>query len=670
MEDAQFLHKIAKGLAEEEGISEDKAIQIIRSKTTFNSELHTKIPQLQPQPYQSPQSRSILDTTAELFAKGGAQYDAAKAGSQATALEMRKFELDERRLDAEQRRLDAEQRREDAAAQERKDNLTMQQERLAFEREQARMSQDLRRDEMKLERDTARADQKFTQMLAMGQMSGKGSEEMMKLLDNQSSAQRDYFKEINSVKDNERKHTDQLRTDLAKIESDRDVDLAKLKANSDQNTATAIDDLVSKMDENFQNIIKPSDDGEDFLDKYNQQIEKVNTFQKNLTAAGLNTLKSQGVDVEALKKAHNIATDSEESTLDKIIGVGKHLYENTIKPGMEEAAKNGLGSGTNAPTGLETAFEPDNEMEARIRAEQESQDINNQLALEEQNKLEQENTALKYEVGPYEYEVGQYDNELYNRALHHNISTDGLSLEEIETKITQYETIMGTPFNSAPQTRSIKGLGQMAHELKINVSGKTVSQVESEVVQAQQKIEQELDTLLDYIPDPEPGPSQEPIIEPEDIEPISVPEQEPEPEVEVEEPPQSIPMPMDTPEPEQPPTPHDQDIPAHVETDPDTPKESPDLKRSATTLRTPLEKPTKKNIKIFTLLDGTEVEAKTPHQAAMKLAKGLGGTFKDPITVELTDEKGETHTYDTRIDINTIRGRKTEVPRAKTTKHT
>jgi len=665
MEDAQFLHKIAKGLAEQEGISEDKAIQIIRSKTTLNSELHTKIPQLQPQPYQPPQSRSILDTTAELFAKGGAQYDAAKAGSQASALEMRKFELDERRIDAEQRR-------EDAAAQERKDNLTMQQERLAFEREQARMSQDLRRDEMKLERDTARADQKFTQMLAMGQMSGKGSEEMMKMLDNQSSAQRDYFKEINSVKDNERKHTDQLRTDLAKIESDRDVDLAKLKANSDQNTATAIDDLVSKMDENFQGLIKPSDDGEDFLDKYNHQIEKVNTFQKNLTAAGLNTLKSQGVDIEAVKKAHNIATDSEESTLDKIIGVGKDLYEKTIKPGVEEAAKNGLGSGTNAPSGLETAFEtPDNEMEARIRAEQESQDRNNQLTLQEQTRLEQENTALKEDVE-------QYENELYNKALQYNIPTYGLSLEELESKITQYETIMGTPFNSAPQTKSIKGLGKMANELKVNISGKTVGQVESEVIQVQQRIEHELDTLED--PDIEPEPPQEPAIEP-DIEPISIsipePEQEPEPEVEVEEPPQSIPMPTETPEPDQPldpipklgPTLHDQDIPAHVETDPDTPEESPDLKRSATTPRTPQEKP-KKNIKIFTLPDGTEVEAKTPHQAAMKLAKGLGGTFKDPVTVELTDEKGETHTYDTRIDINTIRGRKTEVPRAKTTKHT
>ena len=654
MSDAQLLHEMAKGLAEVKGISEDQAIKLIRGEYTLNSELHLKIPQTQTPTYQPPQNTSF-EATRDLIAKGSARSEAAQAGSQASALEMRKLELEERRLDSDQRRYDAEQRREDAAAQERKDNQTMQQERLAFEREQARMTQDLRRDEMKLDRETTRVDQKFTQMLAMSQMSGKGSDEMMKMLENQNNAQRDYFKEINTVKDNERQHTDQLRTDLAKIESDRDVELAKLKSSSDQNTATAIDELVSKMDDNFQGLIKPSDNDEDFLEKYNKQIEKVNTFQKNLTAAGLNTLKSQGVDVEALKKAHNIATDSEESTLDKIIGVGKDLYEKTIKPGMEEAAKNGSGTGTNAPSGLETAFEtPDNEMEARIRAEQEARDRNNQLAMqEEQVRLEQENVALKNEVE-------QYEKELYNKALQYNIPTHGLSLEELESKITQYETIINTQFNSAPQTKSIKGLGQMAHELKINPSGKTVGQVESEVIQAQQKIEQELDSLPDHIPDPEP----ELIPSPVQADPII----EPDPKQET----QQIPVPMDTqdlkPTPYQEPPKTQEDTHIHEETDNTTPddKTSNHQKRSITAQHsTDVKKINKKKMKKFTQPNGIVVEGRTPHTAAMKLAKELGGTSESPALVELTDESGAIYKYETRLDDSKIGGGKTKVPRAK-----
>lgn len=646
MQDAELLHKLAKALSQSEGITEDKAIQIIRDGFTLNSELHTKIPQLQPQ-YQTPLPQSSLETAANLIAKRSAQYDASKSESQASTLEMRRLELEEDRLKIEQRRYDTDQRREDAIAQERKDDLTMQRERLAFEREQARMSQEIRRDEMKLERETARADQKFTQMLALGQGSGKGSEEFMKMMENQNNSQQKYFTELNTVKDNERKHTDQLKTDLARIESDRDVELAKLKASSDQSTSDAIDTLVKKMDENFQGLMNtPSGDGdgEDFLDKYNTQIEKVNQFQENLTKAGLRTLQSQGVDVEALKKAHNIASDSEESTLDKIIGVGKDLYEKTIKPGMEEAAKNGSGSGTNAPSGLETAFEtPDTEMEDRIRAEQEAGEQNNQLAL-------QENAALIRELE-------QYETTLYDKARQYGISLNGISLEELESIIKQYETIMSTPFNSAPQTNSIIGMRRMASELKINTNGKTVAQVEAEVIQAQQKIEQQLDELPDYIPEQDHNLAPEPI-------PVVTQEPKPEPPVQAVEPSETTHEPVIEPETE---------VPAPKKTidhKTDTQK-PPGIKRSVTAKHsTDVKKTTKQPLKKFTTSDGTVKEGKTPHSVAMKMAKDLGGTTDSPAIVELTDEEGNTFVYETRMDESTLRGGKTKVPRAKMVKHT
>lgn len=643
MQDAELLHKMAKALSQAEGIPEEKAIQMIRDGFTLNSELHTKIPQLQPQ-YTTPPVHSSLETAANLIAKRSAQFDASKSESYASTLEMRRLELEEDRLKIEQRRYDADQRREDAAAQERKDDMNIQRERLVFEREQARMSQELKRDEMKLERESARADQKFSQLLALGQ--GKGSDELAKMIENQSTAQQNYFKEINTVKDNERKHTDQLRTDMAKIESDRDVELAKLKSTSDQSTADAIDALVTKMDENFQGIMNTSsDDGEDFLDKYNKEIEKVNKFQKNLTEAGLKTLESNGVDVEQLKKAHNIASSSEESTLDKIIGVGKDLYEKAIKPGMEEAAKNGSGSGTNAPSGLETAFEtPDTDMEDRIRAEQEAREQNNQLAL-------QENAALKLELE-------QYETTLYNKARQYGISTQGISLEELESIVKQYETIMSTMFNSAPQTKSIIGMRHMASDLKISTNGKTVAQVEAEVIQAQQKIEQQLDELPDYVPEPDHDLAPEPT-------PVITQKPDPEPPSQAVEPSETTHEPVIEPEPAEVPAPE-----KTIDHKTDTQK-PPSIKRSVTARHsTDVKKTTKQNLKKFTTSDGTVKEGKTPHSVAMKMAKDLGGTTDSPAIVELTDEEGNTFVYETRMDESILRGGKTKVPRAKMVKPT
>ena len=662
-QDAEFLHMIAKALSEAEGISEDKAIQMIRERTTFNSELHTKIPAMQQQYPQQP--RSILDTTADLFAKGSAQYNAAQAGSQASDLEIRKLELEEKRLEIEQRKYDTEQKRIVQENEERKDRIAFKEKELAIKEEKDKREHQLEREELKIERDNSRAEQRFTQLLALGQNSGKGSEEILKMIENQNSSQREYFKEINTVKDNERKHTDKLRTDLSQIESDRDVELAKLKANSDNSTADAIDAMVTKMDENFNGMMKDTggDDGDDFLDKYNTQIEKVNKFQKNLTAAGLNTLKSQGVDVEALKKAHNIATESEESTLDKIIGVGKDLYEKTIKPGMEEAAKNGSGSGTNAPSGLETTFEaPDTDMESRIRAEQDAQD---KIYLEEKKMIEDENAVL----------IKQYETTLYNKALQYNIPTHGLSLVEIESMIKQYETIINMPFHSAPQTKSIIGMGRMALELKINTTGKTVGQVESEVIQAQLKIEQQLDKLPDYIPgqdqDQPPDPeSEDPPIGPipEPVEHTQIPVLEPEPHHAIPYDGDNNPSkeytqstPTDEPEvetPKEPITSQDTDLDQN-------PIKSPGQKRSVTARRNSNDK---KPLKKFTTSDGTVVEGKSLYSVAVQLAKQLGGTPESPTQVELTDEDGKVSVFETRMDENKQRGGFT--PRAKRVKQT
>ena len=648
MQDAELLHKLAKALSQSEGISEDKAIQIIREGFTLNSELHTKIPQLQPQ-YPTQPFRSSLETTANLLAKGSAQNDASKAGSLASALEMRKVELDEDRLKIEDRRYDAEQKRLAQEQEERRDRIALKERELTIKEEQARRDHQMELEDRKLEREITRADQKFTQMLALGQVSGKSSDELTKIMENQSTAQQNYFKEINTVKDNERKHTDQLKTDLSKIEADRDVELAKLKASSDQGTSDAIDALVKRMDENFEGLMKTpggGSDGEDFLDKYNKQIEKVNQFQENLTKAGLKTLESQGVDVDALKKAHNIATDSEESTLDKIIGVGKDLYEKTIKPGMEEVAKNGSSGGTNAPSGLETAFEtPDTEMEDRIRAQQESQDREDQIALEEQTKLERENKAL----------IQQYETVLYNKAMQYGIPTTGISLKELESTINQYETIMGTLFNSAPQTKSIIGLRNMAAELKINTAGKTVAQVESEVVHAQQMIEQQLDKLPDntgpdYVHAPEPTP-------------LSAQEPDPEPPAQDKE---------STTEQSPPPTPEseyvgDPSLEQIIDHNTDTSRSS-NYKRSITAQhKVPDDKntPKKQDLKKFTLSDGTVIEAKTPLSAATGLAKKLGGTADTPEIVELTDEDGKKFVYETRVGQIRRRGKIIDMPRAK-----
>ena len=654
MQDAELLHKLAKALSQSEGISEDKAIQIIREGFTLNSELHTKIPQLQPQ-YPTQPFRSSLETTANLLAKGSVQNDASKAGSLTSAIEMRKIELDEERLKNEDRRYDAEQKRLAQEQEERRDRLALKERELENKEAQARRDHQMEIEDRKLEREISRSDQKFTQMLALGQMSGKGSDELTKMLENQSTAQENYFKEINTVKDNERKHTDQLKTDLSKIEADRDVELAKLKASSDQGTSDAIDALVKRMDENFEGLMKTpggGSDGEDFLDKYNKQIEKVNQFQENLTKAGLKTLESQGVDVDALKKAHNIATDSEESTLDKIIGVGKDLYEKTIKPGMEEVAKNGSSGGTNAPSGLETAFEtPDTEMEDRIRAQQESQDTDTQIALEEQTRIEHENEAL----------IQQYETALYNKAMQYGIPTNGVSPDKLESIIKQYETIMSTPFNQAPQTKSIVGLRNMSTELNINTAGKTVAQVESEVVHAQQIIEQQLDSLPDNIPrqdkEQTPEPAQGPqsqVIEPT-IEQASTPSSNDQITETATDP---------TPESESVDESSLEEIIDH-NINPNRPSE---LKRSITAQHTePGEKNNvkKQDLKKFTLSDGTEIEGKTPHSVATKMAKELGGTADSPVIVELTDESGNKFLYETRMDESNLRGGKTKVPRAK-----
>ena len=651
MSDVQLFHEMAKGLAEIRGISEDQAIKIIRGEYTANSELHLKLPQTQP-PY--PQANTSFESTRELLAKGNNRSEAAQAGSQATALEMQKLELQQKQVEIEQRKYDAEQRRADVADLERKDRMELERERLAFEREQARMSQELRRDEMKLERDTTRADQKINQLLAMSQMSGKGSDGFIEMMKDQSNTQHEYFKEINSVKDKERQHTDQLRTDLAKIESERDVELAKLKAVADQNTTTAIDELVQKMDGKFDGMMKPVTDGEeDFL----TQIEKFNKFQTRLTEAGLKTLENQGVDINALKKAHNITTKSEESMLDTIIGVGKDLYEKTIKPSMEDAAKNGSGTGTNAPSGLEGAFDqPDTELENRIRAEQEAQD---QITLQEQNQLEQENAAL----------TAQYENELYNKALQYNIPTHDVSLQELESMIIQYETIMQTPFNSARQTQSIVNMRQMASQLKINTTGKTVAQVDDEIIQTQQAIENQLDSLPDYIPgqDQEQDHEQKHDQPPESIEPvqesISIPVQEPKLPTEKSE--------LETtPEPETEPKPEE---PIHEEIiypKPDT-KKSPGRKRTVTAHHSSEDnEKNEKPIKKFTTSDGTILEGKSAHTVASKLAKELGGTKSSPATVELTDESGTVFKYETRMDEVERHGGKAQLPRAKLIKRT
>lgn len=632
-QDSEFLHQIAKSYAKEKGISEESAIREIRDRFTFNSEIHMKIPSIQGQLVEK-QHTGSLEHTAELLSKGN-----AKLGS--SNLEIRRIELEEKRIEFEQNN-------QAVAAQQRQDELTIQRDQLVLDREQIRSDQkikseelklerEIRHDEMKFERENARSDRVFAQLLAAGKNAGNDSEGILKMMESQNTAQKEYFKEINTVKENERNHTDKLRTDLLKIEADRDVELTKLKSSSDQKTSDAIDALIQKIDEN-----KPGsgeDGGDDFLDKYNTQIEKVEKFQKSLTTAGLKTLESQGVDVEALKKAHNIATESAESTFDKIIGVGRDLYEKTIKPSLEDTAKNGSGGGIDAPSGLETAFEtPDLEIEDRIRAEQELGEIDNQISLEKQNQLEKENTAL----------TQQYETALHNKARQYGIATNGLSCEELDRTINYYENIMNTPFNSAPQIKSIDGLRRMALELNINTSGKTVAQVESEVIQAQQIIEQQLDSL----PDNSTGHDNEQATEP------------------VQEPPaQAIELPPEpTPEQES-----ESDEPSLGEiidynTNPNRP---PERKRTITAQHTtPGKKKTakKQDLIKFTLSNGTEIHAKSPHSAATKLAKEYKGTSELPVTVELTHPNGNKYVYETRIDKVTRHGKIIDMPRAKKVK--
>ncbi len=643
-----LMNKLAIALAKEESITPVQALARIKKEFMDREETTETI-------------RGMRD-----YGNAGqkvAPEDAYAYASEQTKVELKKLEFQNKQLELEQKRLDAETKKQDYLERKLESERDMALKKLESERDIAtkklESEEKIRRDELSYQRQQKDEDHKIEsaraateRLILLSNLSGgkKGgqNDEMLDFLKLQNQSTSEYYKAqgestkglyetLLQTKNAERDKEYEWKRELAKIEADREVEMAKLRA-EDPKAANSTEVLVDFLGEKFETLGKQlsTNPQNDFL----AQIESHNKFQESLIKAAMPIFKAQGLSEEQLQKIKDqvgMEEKRQEGTLDKLFG----LYKRYIEPAVDKATH----EMDAAPSGLEqNRISP--EVEKRIRAETEAK----------ARQMEEENVLLQQQLEEEKKRIQIMQEE--RRGLESRANDLGIKYDDIVTNeqlfyaIEQQEAINEQYKQQKREERTRRA-----------IIPQEVSVQEGQVHEAQEgtKSWDELNPMMQAPDSSVPGSAIVPKPQPE-IDPAQTPDQG---TIDIQE---ELAKPRET-------SPETEEfingfIPQsrihaqpQEQPEPEAQKEVKKQRKARTT------KKDKTGRSVFKVTDGTnhiEVDALNHKGAALSVTNQFVGTQEHPVRLTVTNEGGEERQYDTfNEERESTKGKKFMAPRLK-----
>lgn len=656
-EKVKLMNKMARALAKDEGITEVQALARIKQQFMDRDETAETIKGMN-----IPRIIDYSNNSPKV-----APEDAYAVYSEQTKVELKKLEFQQKQLDADQKlqqkQHEAEQKKAelDARKLELAEKKIESDEKLA--REKMEREDRYRQDQLALERDRQREDANFNRQMLLMNISGKKPDEMLEFMKSQSENNKEFYKSqgegqksmyeiLLKTKDSERDRELQWKTELAKIEADREIEMAKLRQ-EDPTAADSSEVLMGFLGEKFDNLGKQltTNPTNDFL----VQIETHNKFQESLVRAAMPILKAQGLSdeqMEKVKKQVGMEEKREESAIGKFWDLGKVLWKNYVEPAADKATKE-LNA---ASSGLENKVSP--EIEKRIREETQlkadqlkADNIILQQQLEEEKKRIQ---SLQEERRKLEATASQlgipYDNTITNEQLFYWIEHQEAVIEQQKSAMERRAVLEQREERARratiPREVAIQEV-QEVHEKEgvqaFEAPQPQEQQEEQNIEAADADIEVPKTTMRNRLETPQDIITiQEELAKPREI------------SVETQEFISSSGL--------------DGELIAEKPEE-----EQPELEEKAKTQKKmKIKNQGKTSKRVFSVSNGTqviEVESINHKGAALGVAKQLGGTEEVPVRVKVTDGYGEEREYETfSTERLSAKGKKWMAPRVKAAK--
>lgn len=653
-EKMNLMNKMAQALAKQENITPVQALARIKDEFMDREETTEKIRNLT----RPDNGQRVAPEDAYLYA------------SERTKVQMKQIEFQAKQLEMEQRRLDAELRKQELLERKLELEEKRHQDELKFQREKAEAELKYQREKDEADRKDQRERNKedarireqtaaterqiFLSNLSGGGKKGDETLEFLKLQSQSTSeyykaqgeAQRGLYETLLTAKNSERDKEYEWKKELAKIEADREVEMAKLRA-EDPKAASSIEYLVEVLGEKFEDLGKKlsTNPTNDFL----AQIDAHNKFQEGLIKAAMPIFKAQGLSEDQLEKIKTqvgMEEKRQEGTLDKLWGIGKQIYKDYIVPATEKATQ----QMDAAPSGFENKIDP--EIERRIRAETEAKarqlaDENYllQQQLEEEKKriqqLHQERAALESRATSLNI---LFDPSVTNEQLFYAIEQqEALNEQNEQNRIEEQRRIDIENQNRIEEQRRIEEklrVDEASHEVidkashEVFVDPNAAQATSQEVEAGKLSVEQD-DQVREWL-----GPH--------------IVEKQQEPNLDIQE---ELAIPRDV-------SPETQEFIDNREKQ---------IQETKTTKTKKADKTKKtKGAHTFKVSDGEktlEIDASNHKGAALKVTNKFNGTEENPVRLTVTSESGEERKYDTFTEEReSTKGKKFTAPRLKAVK--
>jgi len=625
-----MMHKLARALSKEEGITELEALTKIKKEFMDRDETAETIKGMA--------MPRIVD-----FGGNGqkvAVEDAYAVYSEQTKVELRRLDLQQKQLEAEQKRLDAEIRKQEYLDKKLEIEEKMQREKLdreeKMQREKLDREEKMHREEIQLQRSQKEEDSKVERdrahtekLIMLSTLTGKkgAPDELMDYLKSQSESTKEFYKyqgesqkgmyeTLLKTKETERDREWEWKKELATIEAEREVELAKLRQD-DTKAANSTEILLEMLGEKFEVLgnklsANPTDD-------FTAQVDRHNKFQQSLINAAMPILKAQGLSEESLEKVRaqvGMEEKRQESGISKLYDVGKLIWKNYVEPAADKAQKE-----------LSAPPEVPPEIQERIRRE----------TAEKATQMQQDNEILQKQL------------EVEKKRIY--------DLQENRSRLESTARALGLIYNDT-----------MTNDDLFNVIEHFEAGIEREIERERKEAHQ---PQITDGPDISGGLYQPQIIDPEDpiTDPVQLIEENPIIETEHNQhpPPSSI-------EEELLKKPEVSDAtlefiktqgsekvhipskPALERTEKDEPPQKP-----------PKKSRNKKSKHNYTITDGNQtinIEAGNHHGAALSAANKFEGSVEKPSKVTVTDDAGQIKQY----EVYSAQTAKGNVPRARAAK--
>lgn len=424
-EKVQLVNKLARALAKEEGITVTEALVKIKSQFMDREETADTIRGLsmqQPGNYHGGNGRDPSTTNFAIEAQA--------------KVEQKRLDIEQRRLETEQKRLDIEQRKQELAEKKIETDAQIQREKLDREDK-------YRQDQLALERTRQHEDANFNrQLLLMGLGGGKKSDETIEFLKSQAQSTADFYKaQGQSTKDmydtvfkaQESQKDRELtwRTELARIEAERDKELAKYRQENESSTATQTEALIQMLGDKFERFLENNKGGtqDDFMKK----MEDYSKMQKTMVSTTLSILESQGWDPEKLKPIKDAVTSEEkrqESTLGKLFKLGGKLIKE-LEPTIDTLNAAPSPPKIQSAPAAQPSISPEEEQRIRQETALKAQQLQNENA-----QLKQEYEDEKKRIEVWKNERSQLQAIADQLGLYYD---DNVTNEQLLTMIEQEE---------------------------------------------------------------------------------------------------------------------------------------------------------------------------------------------------------------------------------------